>query len=70
MAAVTGAAGHVSRTLAGSPQPLAIDESRSEDGPRFLGAEEEETSWLASHKYMVAAIVIAVAILLGLLLAR
>jgi branched-subunit amino acid permease len=28
--------------------------------PRFLGSSEEEESWLATHKFMVVAIVVAV----------
>lgn len=39
-------------------------------GPRFLGSELQETSWFASHKYMVGAIVLAVALVVTLLLIR
>jgi hypothetical protein len=38
--------------------------------PQFLSDEEEDVSWLGSHKYMIAAIVIALMIIGGLLLAR
>jgi hypothetical protein len=30
------------------------------DAPNFLGGEDEEGSWLATHKLMVIAIVVAV----------
>lgn len=65
---VTGAAGHVSQTAIGSAQAVAASQAASDEGPRFLSDEQEETSWLASHKYMVIAIAIAVIIIVVLLL--
>jgi putative methionine-R-sulfoxide reductase with GAF domain len=41
-----------------------------DDGPRFLGQQAPESSWLASHKYLVGAIVIAMAGVVVLLLVR
>jgi L-methionine (R)-S-oxide reductase len=67
---LTGAAGHVSETAIGSPPAVTASEAGLEDGPRFFSNEEEETSWLANHKYMVMAIAIAVAIIVALLLAH
>jgi len=38
--------------------------------PRFLGSSEEEESWLATHKFMVVAIVVAVVGIVVVLLVR
>ena len=38
--------------------------------PNFLSAEVDEPSWLASHKLMVIAVVLALIVLLGVLLFR
>ena len=54
----------------GSGQLIAVDESDPGAGPQFLHDEQEGVSWLASHKYMVVAIMIAVIIIVALLLAR
>jgi hypothetical protein len=54
---------------AGRPRVSAAS-SRLDDGPRFMGQDQEQTSWLASHKYMVGAIAIALTGILVLLLAR
>jgi putative methionine-R-sulfoxide reductase with GAF domain len=60
----------VSGPAGGPAQPVAANESALGEGPRFLSDEQEESSWLASHKYMVVAIMIAVIIIGALLLAR
>jgi hypothetical protein len=36
--------------------------------PRFLSGEEEEASWLATHKLMVVAMVLAVVVIVVMLL--
>jgi len=51
-------------------KPLAAAVSASDPEARFLGGEQEEPSWLASHKYMVGAILIAVAGIVVVLLIR
>jgi putative methionine-R-sulfoxide reductase with GAF domain len=67
---LTGAAAHVSQAGIGSAQVVPSSEMAPDDGPRFLNDEQEETSWLASHRYMVMAIAIAVVIVVALLLAH
>lgn len=47
----------------------AADE-RSIEMPAFLGSEEEEASWIATHKLMVIAMAIAVVVIVVLMLAR
>lgn len=54
----------------GSGQPAGDNESVPGMGPQFLRDEHEDGSWLAGHKYMVVAIMIAVIIVVALLLAR
>jgi hypothetical protein len=54
----------------GSGQPVGDNESVPGMGPQFLRDEQEDGSWLSSHKYMVVAIMIAVIIIVALLLAR
>ena len=54
----------------GSAHRLPVSEPAVAVSPQFLSDEEEDVSWLGSHKYMIAAIVIALMIIGGLLLAR
>lgn len=51
-------------------KPLAAADSAADTEPGFLDGEQEEPSWLASHKYMVGAILIAVAAIVVVLLIR
>ncbi len=53
-----------------APRAPAPAVSPLDDGPRFLDQQAEESSWLASHKYLVGAVVIAVAGVVLLLLVR
>ena len=62
--------GHAAEFANGSGQLTAVDESYPGTGPQFLHDHQEDSSWLASHKYMVIAIMIAVIIIVALLLAR
>jgi putative methionine-R-sulfoxide reductase with GAF domain len=68
LSAMAGLRG-VSEDGSGSAQRVAAAESTLGDGPQFLNDEEEE-SWMSSHKYMIVAIVIAIMIIAALLLAR
>jgi putative methionine-R-sulfoxide reductase with GAF domain len=60
----------VSEAASGSAQWVAANESVLGDSPRFLSDEQEEASWMSSHKYMIVAIMIAIMIIAALLLAR
>lgn len=62
--------GRASDFANGSGQLKAVDESDPGTGPQFLRDDQEDASWLASHKYMVVAILIAVIIIVALLLAH
>jgi hypothetical protein len=62
--------GRASDFANGSGQLMAVDESDPGPGPQFLRDDQEDASWLASHKYMVVAILIAVIIIVALLLAH
>ena len=53
-----------------SEQTSMAQESVVGDGPRFLSDDQQESSWLASHKYMLVAIIIAIVIILALFVAR
>jgi putative methionine-R-sulfoxide reductase with GAF domain len=50
----------VAAVLTAPARPVPQQERVVSDAPHFLGGEEEEESWLATHKLMVIAIVMAV----------
>jgi putative methionine-R-sulfoxide reductase with GAF domain len=62
-------AGPADRALPAT-SPSAPIVSPGDEGLRFLGQQVQESSWLASHKYLVGALVIAVVGVVVLLLVR
>jgi putative methionine-R-sulfoxide reductase with GAF domain len=73
--AESGSGASISRTGTAAPVQTSTASATAEtpivsEGPRFLGDREEGSSWLANHKYMVGAIVIALAVIVGLFVAR
>jgi len=47
---------------------VAVSKDTTTEMPRFLSGEEEEASWLATHKLMVVAMVLAVVVIVVMLL--
>ena len=58
----TNQAVEVSKASAPQEQPAEM--------PRFLSGDEEEASWLAKHKLMVLAMVLAVVVILVMMMLR
>jgi hypothetical protein len=68
-AAAKPAAEDKASTSQAAEVPSALQETTAEM-PRFLSGEEEEASWLATHKLMVVAMVLAVVMIVVLMMMR